>query len=145
MPLIRSAAACGLVAVAAFALGGCSSDDGDSVDVTLADFSVTPDSSSTGAGDVTFKVKNNGTFVHELVVFKVADASGIPTKPSGEVNEDDIPEPAHMGEVEDIDPGKTATLKVKLDAGKYQLLCNRVDGKTVHFKKGMHADFTVTP
>jgi uncharacterized cupredoxin-like copper-binding protein len=135
---------CTFLAFAAIGLGACSSDSGETVDVTEADYSLTPDVSSVAAGDVTFKVKNAGTFVHEMVVVKVASAADLPTKPDGEVNEDKIPEPERMGEVEDVDPGKTKSLKLKLEAGKYELFCNRLDGTTSHFKEGMHVDFTVT-
>ena len=145
MTKFHSVVGCTIAALSALTFGACSSDDGTTVDVTAADFSLTPDESSVAAGDIKFKVKNNGTFTHEMVVFKIADASDIPTKPNGEVNEDGVPEADRMGEVEDVFPGKSKTLKLKLAAGKYVLFCNKVDGKTVHFKKGMHTNFTVTP
>jgi uncharacterized cupredoxin-like copper-binding protein len=43
-------------------------------------------------------------------------------------------------------PGKSKTVKLKLDPGKYVLFCNKNDGaQAVHFKEGMQTDFTVTP
>ena len=137
---------CTLLAIVPIGIGACSSESsGTTVDVTEADFSLKPSVSSVTAGTVSFKVKNRGAFGHEMVVVKLADATDLPTKPDGEVNEDKIPAPKRMGEVEDVLPGTTKTLKLKLDAGKYVLFCNRVDGATrVHFKRGMHADFTVT-
>jgi len=145
MARVRTAALCTVVAFAIPALAACSSDDGNTVNVTAGDFSLTPDASSVAAGDVKFKVKNTGAFTHEMVVVKVADAGDLPTDPNGEVNEDKIPAPERIGEVEDVFPGKSKTLKLKLDPGKYVLFCNKVDGAdTVHFKKGMHTDFTVT-
>ncbi len=135
-----------IVGTAAMGFGACSSSDsGETVDVSLVDYQVLPKVTSVAAGDVTFKITNNGTFVHEFVVDKAADASKLPLEPNGEVNEDDISDADHIGEVEDLDPGKTEELKVTLDAGDYVLFCNRVDGEIVHFKKGMHADFTATP
>jgi uncharacterized cupredoxin-like copper-binding protein len=146
MAKVRTAALCTVVVAFAIpALGACSSDDATTVNVTAADFSLTPDDSSVAAGDVKFKVKNNGSFTHEMVVVKIADASDLPTEPNGEVNEDKIPAPERIGEVEDVFPGKSKSFTLKLDAGKYVLFCNKVDGTTVHFKKGMHTDFTVTP
>jgi uncharacterized cupredoxin-like copper-binding protein len=138
-------ALCAVFALFSIALGACSSSDGKTVDVAVADFSIKPAETSVAAGDVKFDVHNNGTFGHEMVVVKAADASELPTKPDGEVNEDAIPEPERMGEVEAINPGFSKTLKLKLSAGKYVLFCNSVDGTKVHFKEGMHADFTVTP
>jgi len=136
---------CTLIAIASIGLGACSSDSGKTVNVTAADFSLKPDVSSVPAGDVKFDVKNTGAFTHEMVVVKVADASDLPTKPDGEVDEDKVSEPDRMGEVEDVFPGKSKTVKLKLEPGKYVLFCNKNDGaQAVHFKEGMHADFTVT-
>ena len=144
MATIRSLALCAVCALSAIAFGACSSSDGKSVDVAVADFSIKPAETSVAAGDVKFKVRNSGTFVHELVVVKLPDASDVPTKPNGEANEDAIPAAQQIGEVEDVKPDTTKTLKLDLAAGKYVLLCNRVDGTKIHFKEGMHADFTVT-
>jgi uncharacterized cupredoxin-like copper-binding protein len=133
-----------VVGAAAVGFGACSSDSGKSVDVSLVDYQVLlPKAKTVPAGEVTFKITNNGTFVHEFVVDKAAEE--LPLEPNGEVNEDAISDADHIGEVEDIDPGKTEDLKVTLDAGDYVLFCNRVDGNIVHYKKGMHTNFTVTP
>jgi uncharacterized cupredoxin-like copper-binding protein len=121
-----------------------SSDSGKKVDVTEADYTVTTKVANVAAGDVTFKIHNTGTFVHEFVVFKVASVADIPVKDTGEADEDAVPEAEHMGEVEDIQPGQTAELKLNLAAGKYVLLCNRVDGTISHYKRGMHSEFSVT-
>jgi uncharacterized cupredoxin-like copper-binding protein len=143
---IRSVVGCTVLALAALTLGACSSDSGKTVNVTAADFSLKPDVTSVPAGTVKFKVKNSGGFGHEMVVVKIADAKDLPTKPDGEVDETKIPKAKQLGEVEDVLPGQTKTVKLDLDAGKYVLFCNRKDGtKAVHFKKGMYVDFTVTP
>jgi uncharacterized cupredoxin-like copper-binding protein len=133
-----------LVVLGVLALSACGGSDATTVNVTMADFSMKPEVPSVAAGEIKFEVRNNGTFGHEMVVVKVADASDLPTKPDGEVNEDAIPESERMGEVEAVNPGFSKTLKLKLSAGKYVLFCNSVDGTKVHFKAGMHADFTVT-
>ena len=144
--VIQRAVAVVIVGVAAVGFGACSSSDsGKTVDVSLVDYQVLPKTKSVPAGDVTFKITNNGTFVHEFVVDKAADAAKLPLESNGEVDEDAISDDNHLGEVEDIDPGATEDLKVTLEAGDYVLFCNRVDGNIVHFKKGMHSDFTVTP
>jgi uncharacterized cupredoxin-like copper-binding protein len=126
---------------------GCSSgssSSGKTVKVELGDFTITPSPSSVAAGEITFKVHNSGGFVHELVVMRVAKVSDIPVKKNGEANEDAVPEPQHMGEVEDVAPGQTANLKLTLGAGTYVLLCNRTDGTVAHYQKGMRTEFTVT-
>ena len=147
MTKIRSAGAYAILALVftSGALAACSSDsDSKTVDATLTDFSVALDPTSIETGEITFKVENNGAFVHELVVVQYGDAADLPTQANGEVNEDDIPAAKAMGEVEDVDPDSTKTFDLTLPAGKYVLFCNVVDGSTVHFKEGMHANFTVT-
>jgi uncharacterized cupredoxin-like copper-binding protein len=146
MTTLHRLGVCTLLAIVPIGLGACSSDSsGTTVDVTEADFSVKPSVTSVAAGTVSFKVKNNGTFTHEMVIVKEADAADLPTTPDGEVNEDKIAEAKRVGEVEDVLPGSTKTLKVDLDAGNYVLFCNKNDGSTrVHFKRGMYTDFTVT-
>ncbi len=46
----------------------------------------------------------------------------------------------HIDEVEDIAGGSSESLTVKLDAGKYVLICNLPS----HYEQGMHTGFTVT-
>jgi len=143
--MIKRAGLLALVACSTLALGACGGGGGGkSVDVTVGDFNMHPAVSTIAAGDITFKVHNGGGFQHEMVVFKVPDVSKIPSQPNGEANEDAVPEAAHMGEVEHVMPGKDKTLKLKLSAGKYVMICNMMDGTQAHFREGMHADFTVT-
>jgi uncharacterized cupredoxin-like copper-binding protein len=143
---VRSVLACAVLTatLAGPGLAACSSsDNGKSIDVSLLDYAVRPKVSSMKSGDVTFKVKNNGGFVHEFVVDR-SHGKPLPTKPDGEVNEAAISDADHLGEVEDIAPGDTKELKVTMSPGTYVLFCNRVDGKISHYAKGMHTDFTVT-
>ncbi len=129
-----------LIVLAGSSLAACSSDSGQTVNVTAGDFSLKAAVPSVSAGTISFEVHNTGGFTHEMVVVEAADAKGLPTKPDGEVNEDAIPKAAQVGEVTNVFPGQTKTLKVKLAPGTYVLFCNLVDGAaTVHFKRGMHA------
>jgi uncharacterized cupredoxin-like copper-binding protein len=134
-----------LIATAAVSIGlvGCGGDDTSSaegtIDVTLADFKMELGESSTPAGTVTFKVKNEGPSVHEFVVFNTDLAEdALPRNDDGDVAESD--EFAPVDELEDIAKGSTPTLQVDLPAGSYVLICN-VAG---HYRQGMHAGFTVT-
>jgi uncharacterized cupredoxin-like copper-binding protein len=147
MRWLRTGAACSVVvsALGVAPLAACGGGGDNTVDVTLKDFSIAPEETTLDAGKVTFKVHNEGSFVHELVVTQGSNAGALPTKSSGEVNEDDIPEAKHVGEVEDIDPGASKEVALDLAAGSYVLFCNRVDGTTSHFAKGMHTVVTVTP
>lgn len=139
-----------LVAVLALLSMSCSNDDeggtggdgtggGGGVGVTLADYSVTLDSTSLSAGDVTFNVTNDAGQVHEFVVVKTDLAEdALPLDDGGDVDEEST-EISPVDEIEDIEPGTSPSLAVTLEAGNYVALCN-LPG---HYGQGMHAAFTV--
>jgi uncharacterized cupredoxin-like copper-binding protein len=138
-----------LVAVLALLSTNCSKDEetgggdgtggGGGVGVTLADYSVTLDSTSLSAGDVTFDVTNDAGQVHEFVVVKTELAEdALPLDDGGDVDEE-ATEISPVDEIEDIEPGTSPSLAVTLEAGSYVALCN-LPG---HYGQGMHAAFTV--
>jgi uncharacterized cupredoxin-like copper-binding protein len=104
------------------------------VDVTLAQFAVSPSASRAPAGRVTFRVHNAGTITHEFVVIKTARAaSDLPIK-NGRADET-----GNVGETGDLEAGKTKSVSLNLAAGHYALICN-LPG---HYLAGQHTDFTV--
>jgi uncharacterized cupredoxin-like copper-binding protein len=104
------------------------------VDVSLAQFSVSPSASRAPAGRVTFRVHNAGTITHEFVVIKTPHAAAdLPIK-DGRADES-----GNVGETGDLQPGKTKSVSLKLPAGHYALICN-LPG---HYLAGQHTDFTV--
>jgi uncharacterized cupredoxin-like copper-binding protein len=104
------------------------------VAVSVKEFSLTPATSTAPAGTVTFSITNGGKIAHEFVVLKTdASAAGVPTQ-NGQASEH-----GDLGEAEDIAPGATKTLALKLAPGHYALVCN-IPG---HYLAGMHADFTI--
>ena len=83
-----------------------------------ADYVLTPDTASVPAGDVTFKVKNNGKIAHALEI----EGNGVEEKTGN------------------IQPGTGATLRVTLTKdGSYEMYCP-IDG---HKQNGMLASLTV--
>jgi iron uptake system component EfeO len=137
-----------LVGAAAIALAACSGGStpapssgggagGATVDVKLAEWSVTPTPTSAAPGDVTFKVANKGTQAHELIVVKTdTRADALPVSGS-KVDETTL---TVVDEVEDVAAGSTADLVLTdLAAGHYAIFCN-IEG---HYSQGMHADFDV--
>jgi uncharacterized cupredoxin-like copper-binding protein len=94
---------------------------------------VTPESAP--AGKVKFKVQNQGTIIHEMVVLKA-------TTPFDQlpVANDKVSEAKKVGEVASIGKGKTKSKTLKLKAGSYALVCNIAK----HYGLGMRAGFTVT-
>lgn len=144
----RLMAATGLVA--AMLLGACSgggdakeeksgakSEGGASaITATLTEFTVQPSPASGSAGEVTFTVKNSGAVPHELAVVKSdADAKKLPQK-DGLADETANKPLARTG---NIAAGASEKLTVKLEPGKYVLLCNLAG----HYSAGMATSFTV--
>ncbi|GHJ18260.1 iron uptake system protein EfeO [Micromonospora sp. AKA38] len=100
-------AAAGLLAVAG--LAGCGGADdagataGGPIAVKATDSACEVDSTEIDAGQVTFKVTNNGSKVNEFYVYAAGDRV--------------------MGEVENIAPGLSRELRVELPAGTYETAC----------------------
>jgi uncharacterized cupredoxin-like copper-binding protein len=88
--------------------------------------------SSVPAGRVTFIVRNGGNVEHELVVLRGAGRAHVSHFKALEGGR-------NLGEVEDVEPGKTKSFTVTLKPGKYTLLCN-IAG---HYMLGMHSVLTV--
>ena len=120
------------------------------VDVALTDsgpsgpMGISSFESSAPAGNVTFRVKNLGTMDHEMIILKtdtpydqlpVTDA-GDPPAPV-KTGADKVDEANNVGETGDpnLKPGDTRTFTVKLDAGKYVLVCNLAG----HYQMGIRA------
>jgi uncharacterized cupredoxin-like copper-binding protein len=91
------------------------------------------------AGNVTFNVTNSSRdLVHEFVVVK-SDKPIQALKYNQDQNRAKESSLDVVKEIEDIDPGKSGTLTVKLEPGSYILLCN----KPGHYKAGMVNHLTV--
>jgi uncharacterized cupredoxin-like copper-binding protein len=95
--------------------------------------------SKVGAGKVTFSVANQSSgLVHELIVAAVRDTSTPLSYVDADfrVDEDSV---RVLGEVPELDPGKSGELTLALDPGTYVLFCNMPG----HYKAGMWATITV--
>lgn len=124
--------------------------DGDGTDAdavsndlhgSVAEWAVNLDAGKAKAGEVSFTMENRGTIVHEFLVVKTTYEHGkIPLGANNRFDEEDKGLSV-VDEIPEWDPGVTKTLKVKLEPGKYELLCN-IEG---HYKNGMHAAFEVIP
>ena len=118
--------------VAASAAGGAAITAG------LSEFKIDLQSASSPAGSVTFNITNNGTTVHEFVVFKTDLAPDkLPLVADGTEVDEEAAWLNAVDEVEDVAVGSTASLAVDLPAGHYVLICNL----PAHYPSGMHAEF----
>lgn len=112
---------------------------GMSADMSKAIMSVTADTSSVSAGEVTFEVTNSSkSMVHEMLVVKVTDlATQLPYDAATDRIDED--KAGSLGEVSELDAGVTGSLTLTLEPGTYLLFCN-LRG---HYMAGMWTSITV--
>lgn len=144
----RAAVTAAAVVLSSVVLAACSDDDAPSVDVALGEFVVEPDPTSIDAGDVEIVGDNQGGETHEIVLVQAADAAALPVDADGAVVEDELPEGAFIGEIEDIEAGSSESATFDLEAGSYVLFCNITEESDAgevesHFANGMHATLAV--
>jgi uncharacterized cupredoxin-like copper-binding protein len=101
---------------------------------------MTLDNASAKTGKITFSAKNTGTIKHEAVILKLSAGQKWDTLPV-DASTGEISEAGSVGEVGDVEIGKTGTVTLDLKPGDYVVVCNIKD----HYKLGMRAGFTVTP
>jgi uncharacterized cupredoxin-like copper-binding protein len=101
------------------------------VHVQLGDYWADPAVSSVRAGEVTFIARNVGRVPHELMVERMPIKFDAPMRP----NED-----AAQGMIDDMAPGQSGQMTMRLRPGSYMLFCN-VAG---HYAAGQHILFKVT-
>jgi len=143
LALCAAAVATGTVLLAACGGGGgerntSTPGGGSHVNVTLKEWSLTPDPASVPAGGVTFAATNDGSVEHEMVLLKTDLAADALPIAGGAVDE------GAAGDVIDEIPafasGATQTLTLALEPGAYVLFCN-ISG---HYQQGVWSAFTVT-
>ena len=106
---------------------------------SVTEWAVNVDAGKAKKGDVTFTIENRGTIQHEFLVVKTTYGPGeIPLGANNRFDEED-PGLSVVDEIPEWPAGESGTLKVKLEPGKYELLCN-IEG---HYKNGMHRSFEV--
>jgi uncharacterized cupredoxin-like copper-binding protein len=91
------------------------------------------DKASVAAGKVTFEVTNKSKeTIHEMLIAPIADKNVVLPFIANENRVDE--EATHdLGEVSELDPGKSGSLTLDLKPGQYVLYCN-IPG---HFMAGM--------
>ena len=112
---------------------------GSGGDMKMAMLGVKADATVVKAGEVTFKVTNaSKDIVHEMILSPApADGQMLPyLTDQYKVDEDTA---KHLGEVSELEPGKTGALIVDMKPGKYVLFCNL----PAHFMNGMWTEITV--
>ena len=122
------------------AFAASASDVQQTVEATMLSNAIQLDTRNLKPGPVTFKVNNasDDKLTHELVILKTdLTDDALPVR-KGRVAEEKF---RKIGEVEDVAPGRSKKLVVKLVPGHYVLLCN----KPGHYSMGMHTALVVAP
>jgi len=108
-------------------------------DMSKATMGISATPETVKAGMVTFEVVNaSKDQIHEMIVAKLAD----PKKPLpyiADENRVDEDKALDLGEVSELEPGKSGALRIEMKPGTYILYCN-VPG---HYVTGMWTLFTV--
>jgi uncharacterized cupredoxin-like copper-binding protein len=90
------------------------------------------------AGNVTFLVKNSSKqIVHEMVVIPYPANGKVPYSDKDSKFDEDAA--GHLGEVSELEPGKSGSVTLDLKPGKYILSCN----VATHYANGMWTVLTV--
>lgn len=105
--------------------------------VTERDFAVRAPKRAS-AGDVVFRVRNQGPDDHELIVVR-ADAA-LPIRGDGLTVDEGALEHAEVGALEPGEPGHLRELRVHLSPGRYVLFCNMAG----HYFGGMRSVLVVS-
>jgi uncharacterized cupredoxin-like copper-binding protein len=108
------------------------------VRVTMDEFSVAANPTSTASGQITFNLSNEGAVVHELVLIRTEiEADALPIA-SGAVDETSAALEV-IDKIQNVAGGGSGNVTAGMPAGNYVLICN-VPG---HYNAGMHAPLTV--
>ena len=126
-----------VVLVVVWASGG--SKPAARVGATEQDFSLQLSRSEVTAGSVRLRVANAGPSEHELVAFRTDLPEGALPMTGERVDEEGAGVTHLDPEAENIKAGHSKEITLKLDPGRYVLICN-IAG---HFQRGMHAVLTV--
>jgi hypothetical protein len=135
----RSAALLAVLAAAVLLPAAAQPSHGPSiVKYKMVEWDIIPQNASKSHGPlpkVTFVVQNAGKLKHEFVVVKTTIAAGQLAKTGA----GEAPERGAVGEIEEIAPGQTKKLALKLRQGHYALICN-LKG---HWNNGQFVDYSV--
>ena len=108
-------------------------------DMSKATMGISATPETVKPGMVTFEVLNTSKDqIHEMIVAKLADLKK-PLPYIADENRVDEDKEGDLGEVSELDPGKSGALRIEMKAGTYILYCN-VPG---HYVTGMWTMFTV--
>ncbi|MEO5613351.1 MAG: hypothetical protein ABIR04_00275 [Cypionkella sp.] len=109
-------------------------------DMSMAMMGIKIDTATIAPGRITFEVVNDSKdIIHEMIVSPIK-STDVDLPYLADENRVDEETAGHLGEVAELDPGKSGALTVDLTPGLYLLYCNIPN----HFVGGMWTVLTVT-
>ena len=109
-------------------------------DVSKVTMGIAVSTDNVKAGEVTFEVLNSSKdTVHEVIVARLKNATTPLPYLASDMKVDEDKAGVHLGEVSELDPGKTGALRLDLKPGIYLLYCDL----PAHYMAGMWTLFTV--
>lgn len=138
------------VVLGGVALSGCADDPNDAAGAGSADvddgvvsghvkeWEVVVETDEVPAGEITFRIENQGSIEHEFLVVRTdVDPGDIPVE--GDRFSEEQESIFMVDEIPEYAAGTTEELTVTLEPGVYQLVCN-IAG---HYTAGMYTKLTV--
>jgi len=130
--LVLSVLSAGVVVIAAPPAD--TATGGTTVSVVLDEWKLVPARTAVRAGRITFAVRNEGSIAHELVVLRSDRRAGkLPVKGGKAL------EAGRRGRISQIASGASKRLVLRLQPGRYVLLCNLLG----HYQAGQFAALRV--
>lgn len=127
----------GAISVAAALFVGCGSSS--TFDISVEEYAFTLERPTVDAGDVTFRLTNDGAEDHEFAVIRTdLSPDALPIR-DGEWVDLEASGLSSVGGFDHLLPGRTKELSLELEAGNFVLLCN-MQG---HYQRGMFAPLVV--
>jgi uncharacterized cupredoxin-like copper-binding protein len=121
----------------------------EAVEIDIREWNLTLSKEKVKAGNVGFAVKNKGKETHEIAIIKlkndaIVHVGRLPVDKHGAIDEGTMDFGEIVGEMEDIKSGADAKQLIKLDPGRYAVICNVVEQEAdgsieAHYSMGMHA------
>jgi uncharacterized cupredoxin-like copper-binding protein len=134
----------GFIALAVLAVGcsssshdGATAPGGRALGVKVADFTIKAPK-RIAAGNIVFRVRNSGPDMHELILVRAAGGE-LPLRADNLTVDEDALEPRTVSVLEDDHPNTVRDWNVKLEPGRYILVCNM----SGHYLGGMRTELVV--
>ena len=116
------------------ATGAAQRVKGGKLTVVMTDYEFAPSAVSAKAGRLEVTASNEGSAPHEFVLLRTDKAPDAVGTGGGKASEQGL-----VGEIEEQQPGSSATQTFRVKAGKYVYVCNVGS----HYGQGMHGALTV--